>query len=465
MLIIQQSGIRSMMALSGSTMTSWKTSLDMLPTKDPMKEAIVPSASSKTSYAPATQVFILEPRKSQNTAIVLRSLGMSRKEILGALLDGQGLGSDALEKLTKVAPTKEEEEKIIHFHGNPTKLADAESFLYHILKAVPTAFTRFKAMLFISNYDCEILQLNESLQTIELACKELRTRGLFFKLLEAILKAGNRMNAGTARGNAQGFNLTTLQRLSDVKSTDGKTTLLHFVVEQVARSEGRHCLLNKKSRVPNSNSQRSKIDELNSDILSPEEGDREYLMLGLPVLGSLNVELSEVKKAASIEYDSFISMSSTLGARAAEVRQVITCCGNGERGGFVKEIKGFLEECEEELKVGNEEQTRIIDLVKRTTEYYQAGASKDKLINPFQLFVIVKDFLDKVDQVCVQLNHKPQKNNVAGYVVSSGPSSSPIIPSRFPNLSCISCQTCLQHLPANQMKISEEWFLNMYHVS
>ncbi|RVW71664.1 Formin-like protein 4 [Vitis vinifera] len=77
-------------------------------------------------------------------------------------------------------------------------------------------------MFFRSNYDSEILHLRECLQTLELGCKELRTRGLFLKLLEAILEAGNRMNAGTSRGNAQAFNLAALQKLSDVKSTDGK---------------------------------------------------------------------------------------------------------------------------------------------------------------------------------------------------------------------------------------------------
>lgn len=195
--------------------------------------------------ASSRQIFILDPRKSQNTAIVLRSLSVSRKEILDSLLEGRGLSSDTLEKLTRISPTQEESSKILQFNGNLTKLADAESFLYQILKPVPSAFTRFNAMLFRSNYDSEILHLKESIQTLELGCRELRNRGIFFRLLEAILKAGNRMNAGTNRGNAQGFNLNALRKLSHVKSTDGKTTLLHFVVEQVARSEGKRFKLNR----------------------------------------------------------------------------------------------------------------------------------------------------------------------------------------------------------------------------
>ncbi|GFZ07775.1 formin homologue 4 [Actinidia rufa] len=161
------------------------------------------------------------------------------------------------------------------------------------------------------------------------------TPAKIFILDPPILKAGNRMNAGTARGNAQGFNLTALRKLSYVKSTDGKTTLLHFVVEQVVRSEGERCV---------------------------------------------------------------IHQNHSLGRR------------------------GFLE-CEEELKVVREEQTKIMELVKRTTTYHQAGDSKDKRSDSLQLFVIVKDFLDMVDQVCLDITKKIQKRNVKS--VGSSPPPSP----------------------------------------
>ncbi|RVW52769.1 Formin-like protein 8 [Vitis vinifera] len=204
--------------------------------------------------------------------------------------------------------------------------------------------------------------------------------GLFLKLLEAILKAGNRMNAGTARGNAQGFNLSALRRLSDVKSIDGKTTLLHFVVEQVVRSE-----------TPKEEKEKEKENKK----------EKEYLMLGLPVLGGL------------------------------------TACGKLQQwreGRFVQEMKGFLEECEEELKVVRVEQTRVMELVKRTTEYYQAGASKDKGGQPLQLFLIVKDFLDMVDQACQDIYRRLQKKNVTKTVGSSPPLSPTRQAVRFTNL-------------------------------
>jgi hypothetical protein len=369
---------------------------------------------AKSNSNTQTQIFILEPRKSQNTAIVLRSLAVSRREILDAVLDGQGLSVETLEKLTKIAPSQEEASKIVQFIGNPNNLAEAESFLYYILKAVPTSFNHLKAMLFRSNYDSEILRLKEHLQTLDLGCKELKTSSLFLKLLEAILKTGNRMNAGTSRGNAQGFNLSALTKLSDVKSTNGKTSLLHFIVEQVVHSEGK----------------RKSIYEKQND-----ESEKEYVILGLQVLSGLSNELSEAKKAASMHYNSFITMCSTLSSHVTEIRHIITSCGN-TKGGFINEMKGFLELCEEELKVVKEEQTRIMELVKKTNEYYLAGTSKDNMSNPFHLFVIVKDFVDKVGQTCIELKKKVEKKNVGVESISTTPPLSPSkkVPLRFHNI-------------------------------
>ncbi|CAL5396184.1 unnamed protein product [Camellia sinensis] len=386
---------------------------------------------------PTSQIVVLDARKSQNIAIVLRSLAISRKDIIDALSEAEGLNADTLEKLTTIAPTDEEESKILAFDGEPSRLADAESFLYHLLRTVPSAFACFNAMLFRSNYDSETLYIKETLQTLESGCKELRTRGLFLKLLETILKAGNRMNAGTSRGHAQAFNLTSLRKLSDVKSADGKTTLLHFVVEEVVRAEGKRCITNRNRSLSHTSSRSSNHSGQNSDSLILEDDrEREYLMFGLPVLGGLSDEFGNVKKAATIDHDTFAKTCPALTARVAEIRKLLTRCGNAEGGGFVREMKSFLDAAEEEIIAVSEEQTRVMELVKRTTEYYQPGASKDKKKHPFQLFVIVKDFLGMVDQVCIGIakNLQKRKNSITNVGSSSPKSPTRKISVRFPIL-------------------------------
>ncbi|XP_073130516.1 formin-like protein 4 [Henckelia pumila] len=375
---------------------------------------------------PPQQIFILEARKSQNIAIVLRSLGITRQDLINGLLEGRGLVDDTIEKLVKIAPTDEELSQILAFHGDPTRLADAESFIYHLLKAVPSAFTRFKALLFKCNYDSEFANIKESIQSLESACKEMKTRGLFLKLLEAVLKAGNRLNAGTSRGNAQAFNLTALTKLSDVKSSDGKTTLLQFVVQEVVRAEGKRFVLNKNHGLSRTNSPTTNAaaENQNSDkFISKDDREREYMMLGLPVVGGLSAEFSNVKRAATLDYDLLLKTSSELEKQVVETRKIVVKCGND--GGFAREMTGFLDTAEIEIQIVKEEQASVIELVKKTTDYYQPGfSSKDRGANTFQLFVIVKDFLGMVDQVCIDIARNAQKKKSASSAPPPPPSSS-----------------------------------------
>ncbi|XP_010544442.1 PREDICTED: formin-like protein 7 [Tarenaya hassleriana] len=387
------------------------------------------SAPPQNPIVSATQTYILEPRKSQNKAIVLKSLGITKEEMIDLLTEGHDADADTLEKLTRITPTQEEQAEILEFSGDPTKLADAESFLLHILRAVPSAFARFNAMLFKMSYGPEVAHHTESLKTLESACNELRARGLFMKLLEAVLKAGNRMNAGTARGNAQAFNLTALRKLSDVKSIDGKTTLLHFVVEEVVRSEGKRAAMSKNE---------GDIGEPNSENAgtSKEEQEKEYIKLGLPIVGGLSSEFINVKKAAGIDHDGFAATSLALSSRVRETRRLLDQ-SKGEEDGFLTKLRSFLESAEEELKMVTEEQARVMEFVKRTTNYYQAGASKDK--NPFHIFVIIRDFLGMVEKVCSEIakNQQKRKPATAGGTSASNPAAQrnavrfPILPPNF----------------------------------
>ncbi|CAA7047390.1 unnamed protein product [Microthlaspi erraticum] len=368
-----------------------------------------PSESDNAPQKPtaSTSHYILDPRKSQNKAIVLKSLGMTKEEIIDLLTEGHEADSDTLEKLSGIAPTPEEQAEILAYDGDTTKLADAETLLFHILRAVPSAFNRFNVMLFKINYGSEVAHQKGSLQTLESACNELRARGLFMKLLEAILKAGNRMNAGTARGNAQAFNLTALRKLSDVKSVDGKTTLLHFVVEEVVRSEGKRAAM-------------SKVNDIVADA-SREEQEVEFIKLGLPIIGGLSSEFTNVKKAAGIDYDSFVATTLSLGTRVKETRRLLDQ-SKGKEDGCLTKLRGFFESAEEELRVITEEQLRIMELVKKTTNYYQAGALKER--NLFQLFVIIRDFLGMVDNACSEIARNQRKQRPVAAAVVAGASSS-----------------------------------------
>lgn len=368
---------------------------------------------------------VLDPKKSQNIAILLKALNVTEVEVCEALLEGNadGLGTELLESLLKMAPNHEEERKLREYHDkSPLKLGPAEKFLKAVLDHVPSAFKRVDAMLYIATFDSEIEYLRKSFETLEAACAELRNSRMFLKLLEAVLKTGNRMNIGTNRGDAQAIKLDTLLKLIDVKGTDGKTTLLHFVVQEIIKSEGsRHsCTQNNPTERPNDQ------PSLHNDI--------ELRKRGLEVVSGLGGDLMNVKKAAAMD-------SSTLSMDVAKLAQgvirVYEVLQPNEKSGivgtnqrFTEAINGFLKKAEVEIVRIQAQESCALSRVKELTEYFHGNLAKEEA-NPLRIFMVVRDFLVVLDQVCKEvgkINERTFISSTRPFPVSVNPSTPPPFP-------------------------------------
>ncbi|KAK2641660.1 hypothetical protein Ddye_023423 [Dipteronia dyeriana] len=336
---------------------------------------------------------VLDPKKSQNIAILLRALNVTIDEVCEAFLEGNSdtLGTELLESLLKMAPTKEEECKIKEVKDeSPFKLGPAEKFLKAVLD-IPFAFKRVDAMLYITNFDSEVEYLKRSFETLEAACEELRKSRMFLKLLEAVLKTGNRMNVGTIRGDAQAFKLDTLLKLVDVKGTDGKTTLLHFVVQEIIRAEG--------SRFSGAN-QNLKAEKTEKSAL---QDDVQFRKLGLQVVSGLSGELTSVKKAAAMDSDVLSSDVVKLAAGVTKIMEVLklneeTAMKDRSRR-FSESMNSFLKKAEQEIISIQSQESVALSNVKEITEYFHGNSAKEEA-HPFRIFMVVKDFLSILDQVC-----------------------------------------------------------------
>ncbi|ONK60005.1 uncharacterized protein A4U43_C08F13210 [Asparagus officinalis] len=371
------------------------------PPKETRKKPVMPPFKKENR--------VLDPKKSQNIAILLRALNVTREEVTEALLDGnpEGLGAELLETLVKMAPTKEEEIILREYSGDLSKLGSAERFLKAVLD-IPFAFKRVDAMLYRANFESEVRYLWKSFETLEAACEDLSSSRLFLKLLEAVLRTGNRMNVGTNRGQAKAFKLDTLLKLADVKGTDGKTTLLHFVVQEIIRSEGA------SSDAP-------------SEEPSNKTKDNEFRKQGLKVLAGLSNELGNVKKAAGMDSDVLSGYVRKLELGLEKIRSVLQLersCDQGLK--FFDSMKLFLKEAEREIAQVKAEEKRATGLVKEITEYFHGDTSREEA-HPLRIFMVVRDFLSVLDHVCKDVG-RLQERTMMGSAGSFRISSSASLP-------------------------------------
>ncbi|KAI3804771.1 hypothetical protein L1987_26574 [Smallanthus sonchifolius] len=344
---------------------------------------------------------IIDPKKAQNLSIQLKALNVTTEEIRDALKEGNELPVELVQTLIKTAPTADEELKLRMFNGDLSHLGTAERFL-KVLIEIPFAFRRLESLLFMCTFQEEEVMIKESFTTLEAACVELRKSRLFLKLLEAVLKTGNRMNDGTFRGSAQAFKLDTLLKLSDVKGIDGKTTLLHFVVQEIIRSEGI-----KAARTTRESKSFKTEDLLKETSSSSEETEERYCMLGIQVVSGLSSELENVKKAAIVDADGLTSSVSSLGRALVKAREFINSdLKKVEEDGdeFQRVLVNFVKNAEKEITWMLEEEKKIKILIKNTTDYFHGNSGKDEGL---RLFVIVRDFLIILDKVCKEVKSDP----------------------------------------------------------
>lgn len=240
------------------------------------------------------------------------------------------------------------------------------------------------------------------------ACEELKNSRMFHKLLRAILKSRNEMNVGTNYGEASAFKLDLLLKLVDIKGRDGKSTLLHFVVQEISCAVGSHLSIINNSTV-------TSCPKTVSDV--------NYCKQGVQVVSSLGVELSNVKKAAAIDSAMLSFLVTKLGNGLGKIQELVELndpYSNDDGHGFHETMLEFLTKAENEILHIQAQESYILSSVKELTKYFDGDGDSDgdsestkEEAHPFRIFVIVRDFLTILDHVCREIGKINEQNIVA----------------------------------------------------
>ncbi|XP_064030760.1 formin-like protein 1 isoform X2 [Pogoniulus pusillus] len=188
-----------------------------------------------TQKAPS-KVTLMESNRAKNLAITLRKGGRSAQDICTAIetYDQQALSLDFLELLLRFLPTEYERTLLGRFEREQqaaAELSEEDQFMMRFSK-IPRLAERMNVLIFLGSFADTAQLLMPQLNAIIAASMSLKSSSKLRNILEIVLAFGNYMNS-SKRGAAYGFRLQSLDALLEMKSTDRKQTLLHYLVRVI----------------------------------------------------------------------------------------------------------------------------------------------------------------------------------------------------------------------------------------
>uniref|UniRef100_F6YG12 Inverted formin 2 n=2 Tax=Ornithorhynchus anatinus TaxID=9258 RepID=F6YG12_ORNAN len=183
------------------------------------------------------EVTFLDSKKSLNLNIFLKQFKCPNEEIVAMIQRGDRTRFDVevLKQLLKLLPEKHEIENLKSFGDGKAKLASADQF-YLLLLGVPCYQLRTECMLLCEETLIVLDMIRPKAEMIRKACQCLLSSQQLPVFCQLVLKIGNFLNYGSHTGDADGFKISTLLKLTETKANQTRVTLLHHILEEVEKS-------------------------------------------------------------------------------------------------------------------------------------------------------------------------------------------------------------------------------------
>ncbi|XP_074142568.1 FH1/FH2 domain-containing protein 1 isoform X1 [Sminthopsis crassicaudata] len=192
-------------------------------------------SNKKAAEGRRTMTTVLDPKRSNAINIGLTTLPpvhVIKAALLG--FDEFAVSKDGIEKLLTMVPTEEERQKIQEAQAaNPdVPLGPAESFLL-TLASVGGLAARLQLWAFKLDYETMEREIAEPLFDLKLGMQQLVQNPTFRCILATLLAVGNFLN----NSQSSGFELSYLEKVSEVKDTVRRQSLLYHLCTLVLQSQ------------------------------------------------------------------------------------------------------------------------------------------------------------------------------------------------------------------------------------
>jgi Formin Homology 2 Domain/Subunit CCDC53 of WASH complex len=188
---------------------------------------------------------VINIQRANNIAIGLRAFkDLTYKELADLVNDldpSALLTEEQIDVLKGIIPNAREVNDLRAYKGDEKNLAPPELFLREMV-SVKRAEVKVAILKSMISFQTASLDLLSNFKTLESACKQVTNSVRLPEVLMLVLQLGNIMNEGTTTGGASGFKFDSLLKLSQTKSSDGRTTLLDFIVMMFISRNNRDAL-------------------------------------------------------------------------------------------------------------------------------------------------------------------------------------------------------------------------------
>ena len=184
---------------------------------------------------------LLDPKRAHAIGIYLRRLNFNVSvenivECIGTF-DRSSIDLEFIERLIFNAPQPDETALLKQYvadGGVVEMLGKPERFFYELSK-VPQLVARLTSYKTILTFKKRADATKGQISGLRDALEQLANSDRLKELLKIVLALGNFLNGRSARGDAAAFKLKSLTTLTDTKTADNKSTLLHFLINHLSQ--------------------------------------------------------------------------------------------------------------------------------------------------------------------------------------------------------------------------------------